>query len=67
MLQQPGVAWIRINKGRYVALIRRRGKRLELLAVIIPEAHYRPRLPFYDLVEEALAGPGAENVVGQRL
>lgn len=67
MLQQPGVAWIRIHQGRYVALIRHRGPKLELLAIIIPEAHYRPRLPFYDLVEEALAGAGAENVVGWRL
>lgn len=67
MLQQPGVVWVRIHHGQYVGLIRHRGRRMELLTIIIPEAHYRPRLPFYDLVEEALAGAGAQNVVGQRL
>jgi hypothetical protein len=64
MVQQPGVVWVRIHRGQYLGLIRHRGRKLDLLAVIIPEAHYRPRLPFYDLVEEALAGSGAQNVVG---
>lgn len=59
MQQQPRVDWIRIYKGQYVCLIRHRGRKMGLLAVIISDAHCRPRQPNYDLVKEALAGPGA--------
>ena len=57
VLSQPGVAWVTLKGGSGLpVLIRRRGTgRVEILARIIREARYQPKLPFYDLVDEAVA------------
>lgn len=68
MLTQPDVRWVHLQRGKPPALIRhRKGRKVEILALIIEAAHYKPRFPFYDLVDEALGGPGAENLVARRL
>lgn len=68
MLSQPGVAWVTFKDGNGLpVLIRRRGSgRVEILARIIKAAHYEPKLPFYDLVDEAVADH-VDTVLADRL
>jgi hypothetical protein len=56
VLREPNVAWVTLKPGAPPALVRRgRDGRTEVLAVIVRETHYKAvRLPFYDLVEQAV-------------
>ncbi|KQO85932.1 hypothetical protein [Methylobacterium sp. Leaf91] len=65
VMQQPGVRWVKLRPDKPPVLIRRRNGKTQILALIIEEARYKPRLPFYDLVEEALSG--APGIVSRRL
>ena len=55
-MQDPHVSWVTLRPGEPPALVRNApGKRIEVLAVIARETHYRPdQLPLYDLVEQAV-------------
>ena len=55
-LRDAAVAWVTLKPGEPPALVWRTKAGLEILALIVREAHYdKPRLPFYDLVERAVA------------
>lgn len=66
-LRDPDVFWSVLKKWKPPALVRRRKRgRVEILVVIIREAHYVPRLKFYDLVEEAVIAK-ADSVIARHL
>lgn len=66
-LRDPDVFWTVLKKGKPPALVRRRKRgRVEILALIIREAHYVPRLRFYDLVEETVIA-NADAVIARHL
>lgn len=55
-LREPEVAWVTLKPGEPPALVRRGPRGMEVLALIVRETHYRAvRLPFYDLIEQAVA------------
>ena len=71
--QEPNVRWVHLRPGAPPALVRslpgapdgsgrQRGprRRIEVLAFIVERTEYRPRLPFYQLVEDEVRKSGPE-------
>ena len=55
MLQDPDVAWVHLTPGKPPVLIRhRKGREVEILALIVEKAVNRPKFPVYDIIAETV-------------
>lgn len=65
MMRDPDVAWVHLGQGHLPALIRhKRGKPVEILAVIVEQTVHRSRLDIHDIVGASVTQTARRIIAG---